>query len=250
MKLSHLLLLATCAGANSAYAEPLPPILNNNSIVYPTAMSQPATLTNQLIMRQNQLQATVATLQAKVNQQANAINTLQCAQNGVKTRPVAYNHVAAPAAVIPASIAPIMVSTLPTPAVITKAPAVLGSEQQRYESAYMTLKSGNVNLAIIEFQKIIRDYPTGSFADNSQYWLGESYLLQGKKSEAMQAFDRVVLAYPKSNKVPDALLKIGLIQLGLNNRAKAKEYLDYVVLYYSRSNAAYLASKKSAQVSL
>jgi len=256
MKLSHLILLTACAGANTAYAAtPLPPVLDS-SVIYRTAMLQPATaadaVTNQLITRLDQLQASIASLQAKVNQQAVAINGLQQVQNAVNTNVDARLNNLAVEASKAAAVAPVVVNTPVATPVIAKVvtPAILSSDQQRYQSAYATLRAGNADLAISSFQSIIKDSPQGSFSDNAQYWLGEAYLLKGKKTEAMKAFDQVVLKYPKSNKVPDALLKLGFVQLSLNNRPKAKEYLDYVILNYPNSNAAKLAIRKAGQAAL
>ncbi len=247
MKLSQLILLIACAGASTAYAASLPPVLDS-SVAYRTALIQPATVTdsvtNQVITRLDQLQASVAGMQAKVDQNTIAINGLGQVQNVVNSNVATVNakveSVKAKQAIKP---------TIATPVAI-KAPAALGSEQQRYQSAYAKLRSGNVDVAMVDFKNIIRDFSTGSLADNAQYWLGEAYLLKGKKTEAMQAFDQVVLTYPKSNKVPDALLKLGFVQLSLNNKAKAKEYLDYVILNYPKSNAAKLAIIKATQAAL
>ncbi len=255
MKLSHFILLTACTGASTAYAAtPLPPVLDS-SVVYRTTILKPATgadaITSQLITRLDQLQTSVASIQAKVNQQAVAINGLQQVQNAVNTTVDARLNNLAVEATKAAVVTPIINTPLAKPVVAkVAAPVTLGSEQQRYQSAYAILRSGNADLSIVEFQNIIKDFPKGSFADNAQYWLGEAYLLKGKKTEAMQAFDRVVLAYPKSNKVPDALLKLGFVQLELNQRAKAKEYLDYVILNYPKSDAAKLAIRKAGQAAL
>ena len=251
MKLSHLILLTACAGANTAYAAGLPPVLDS-SVGYRTALVQPATIAdtvnNQIITRLDLLQASIAAIQVKVDQQSIAISGLQQVQNVVNSNVATVDAKVTNLEVVEAkrAITPVIVAT----PVAVKAPAVLGSEQQRYQSAYATFRAGNVDLAMVEFQNIVTDYPKGSLADNAQYWLGEAYLLKGKKTEAMQAFDKVVLGYPKSNKVPDALLKLGFVQLGLNNRAKAKEYLDYVILNYPKSNAAKLAIIKATKAAL
>lgn len=255
MKLPHLILLTACTvtGASHVYASPLPPVLDS-SVGYRSAMLQPASatdaVTNQLIMRLDQLQATLTTLQAKVDQQAVSINGLQRVQNAVNTTVDARLNNLDIKASVPTTATPVIVNTPTALPVIAQAPVILSSEQQRYQSAYATFRAGNIDKAMADFQKIIKDYPTGSLADNAQYWLGEAYLLKGKKQEAMQAFDRVVLAYPKSNKVPDALLKLGFVQLSLNNRIKAKEYLDYIIINHSGTSAANLAMRKVAQAGL
>ena len=249
MKLSHLILLTACAGTSTAYAAA--PVLDS-SVACRTALMQPVAIaepgTNQIITRLDQLQGSLVALQGKVDQQGVAINGLQQVQNVVNSNIATVDAKVTNLKVVEAkrAITPVIIAT----PVAVKAPVVLGSEQQRYQGAYAKLKSGNVDVAMGEFQNIIKDFPKGSLADNAQYWLGEAYLLKGKKVEAMQEFDKVVLSYPKSNKVSDALLKLGFIQLSLNNKAKAKEYLDYVILNYPKSNAAKLAIVKATKAAL
>ncbi len=247
MKLSHLILLTACTSASTAYAATdntsLPPVLDS-SIAYRTAMLQPINL---LTTRLDQVQASISAIQAKVNQHSVALESLKQAQNVVNSNVATVDAKVTNLAVKNIAIAKPIVALKP---VTTKAPTLSGSEKQRYQSAYNTFRSGNVDSAMVFFQQIIKDFPKSSLADNAQYWLGEAYLLKGKKTEAMQAFDKVVLEYPKSNKVPDALLKLGFVQLELNNKAKAKEYLDYVILNYPKTNAAKLAILKATKAAL
>ncbi|MCK5926534.1 MAG: tol-pal system protein YbgF, partial [Methylococcales bacterium] len=123
-------------------------------------------------------------------------------------------------------------------------------EKKTYRVAYLSLRAKKVDAAIAGFNKVIKTYPKGPLADNSQYWLGEALLLKGKKEKAMQAFDKVVANYPTSDKVPGALLKLGLVQLSLNNRPKAKEYLDYIIINYPKTRAAKIASKRAGKAKL
>ncbi len=246
MKLSHLILLTACTSASTAYAATdtsLPPVLES-SVAYRTAMLQPINL---LTTRLDKVEASISAIQAKVNQQAVTLTSLKQAQNIVNSNVATVDAKVTNLAVKTTAVAkPIAIAKPVTP----KAPALSGSEKQRYQSAYNTFRSGNVDSAMVFFQQIIKDFPKSSLADNAQYWLGEAYLLKGKKTEAMQAFDKVVLDYPKSNKVPDALLKLGFVQLELNNKAKAKEYLDYVILNYPKTNAAKLAILKATKAAL
>lgn len=251
MKISHFIILAASAvGASSAYAASsmLPTATNapvlDNSTAYRTAMLKPVGTesTYQLTARLEQLRVAVAGIEAKVNQQAVAIGSLQQGQNVINAK---LNVVKVPVAMTK--------SPFDNSGVISYPPltgTIPVTEKQRYENAYTILKAKKVDLAIAEFQKIIRDFPAGKYAPNAQYWLGEAYVIKGNKEAAMQAFDKVVQGYPKSNKVPDSLLKLGFVQLSLKNRIKAKEYLDYVIVAYPGTNAAALAMQKKAKAAL
>ena len=47
-------------------------------------------------------------------------------------------------------------------------------EKAAYTQAFNYLKEGRYEKAIKAFSKFLLDYPTGNYADNAQYWLGES----------------------------------------------------------------------------
>ena len=87
-------------------------------------------------------------------------------------------------------------------------------------------------------------YPTGVYANNAQYWLGEAYRVKQDNDAARKAFNDVIEKYPDGAKVPDALLKLGYIEMDQKNPAKAREYLTRVTTDYPKSPAALLAAKK------
>lgn len=153
---------------------------------------------------------------------------------------------AAPAAVAPSPAGP------PTPAAVADskpAAAVSANEKERYQAAYDTLRNGHNAQAVKMFQDLLRDFPAGEFADNSQYWLAEAYKINREFDAARTAFNKVVSQYPNSSKVPDALLKLGYIEFDLQNTAKARDYLTRVTTSYPGTTAAHLAEKKLAQMS-
>ncbi|WP_394752625.1 tol-pal system protein YbgF [Crenothrix sp.] len=119
-------------------------------------------------------------------------------------------------------------------------------EKQVYEQAYKQLSTGHAPEAIAAFDDYLIKYPSGGYASNSQYWLGEAYRVKQDNDAAKAAFNKVVDNYPNSPKVPDALLKLGYIEIELNNADKAREYLTRIRTDFPNSNAAYLASKKLA----
>ncbi len=142
----------------------------------------------------------------------------------------------------PAPAAPVVVDNKPT------ATAAQGNEKERYQSAYDTLRNGHNAQAIKMFQDLLKDFPAGEFADNSQYWLAEAHKINREFDAARAAFNKVVSQYPNSSKVPDALLKLGYIEFDLQNTAKARDYLTRVTTSYPGTTAAHLAEKKLAQM--
>ncbi|WP_446810040.1 tol-pal system protein YbgF [Methylomonas sp. 2BW1-5-20] len=152
---------------------------------------------------------------------------------------------AAPVAPPPASVATATTVADNKPAATVVAQ---GNEKERYQSAYDTLRNGHNAQAIKMFQDLLKDFPAGEFADNSQYWLAEAHKINREFDAARAAFNKVVSQYPNSSKVPDALLKLGYIEFDLQNTAKARDYLTRVTTSYPGTTAAHLAEKKLAQM--
>ena len=123
-------------------------------------------------------------------------------------------------------------------------------EQQAYQSAFNLLKAGRYDQAAKSFQKFLDEYPDGKFADNAQYWLGESYYVTRNFDSAMREFDKLVTRHPDSQKVTHALLKIGYIHDELGQKDKAREVLTGLTERYPTSTAAGLATKRLERMRL
>ena len=118
------------------------------------------------------------------------------------------------------------------------------AEQQAYQSAFDLLKSGRYEDATIAFQQFITEYPAGSYADNAQYWLGETFYITRRFEQAVQEFERLVSAHPNSQKLTHALLKIGYAHDELGNKAEAERVLGELMERHPQSAAAALARKR------
>ena len=117
-------------------------------------------------------------------------------------------------------------------------------EQQAYQAAFNLLKAGRYDQAAKSFRKFLAEYPTGKFADNAQYWLGESYYVTRNFDSALREFNTLVSGHPDSQKVTHALLKIGYIHDELGQKEKAREILTSLTTDYPQSTAAGLATKR------
>ena len=116
-------------------------------------------------------------------------------------------------------------------------------EQQAYTNASNLLKSGRYEDAAAVLRQFIAAYPTGSYAGEAQYWLGETYYVTRKFDLAMLEFQRMVSSYPNSTRIPDALLKIGYLHHELGNKAEAARVLSDLRARYQDSATAKLALK-------
>ncbi|MDR3492765.1 MAG: tol-pal system protein YbgF [Gammaproteobacteria bacterium] len=124
-----------------------------------------------------------------------------------------------------------------------------GAEEQAiYQSAYSLIKAKKYSQAASTLQKMLQKYPTGQFAANAHYWLGELYGLLGKNDQAVIEFSTVVKNYPESPKLADAQLKLGLIYAAQFKWADAKTAFKMVTTQYSGTPSARLASEQLKQI--
>lgn len=115
------------------------------------------------------------------------------------------------------------------------------AERVAYDTAFEALKNGQYAEAARRFQSFLSQYPSGEFAPNAQYWLGESYYVTQNYQVALEAFERLLTNFPDSNKVPDALLKVGYSHYELRNWDQAEATLNRVIQRYPDSTVARLA---------
>ena len=122
------------------------------------------------------------------------------------------------------------------------------AEQQAYQSAFDLLKSGRYDEAAVAFQQFIAEFPTGSYADNAQYWLGETFYITRRFEQAVQEFERLVSTHPASQKLTHALLKIGYSHDELGNLKEAERVLSELIERHPQSAAAGLARKRLTSI--
>lgn len=146
---------------------------------------------------------------------------------------------AAPAVPLGQPSAPVSV----TPA--TGAEEVLASserlESAAYTKAFQLIGEKRFDQALAALKQLLVDFPSGRYADNAQYWLGEVYMAQGDYSAAQAAFSLVLSGYPQSPKIPDATYKLGRLYDLLGNRQQAREYLEQVINRYPDTAASRLS---------
>ena len=113
-----------------------------------------------------------------------------------------------------------------------------------YRSAVELVKTGKHDEAVTALRAFLKTYPRHDYADNAQYWLGESFYARKDYQQALTEFRATIETYPRGNKVPDALLKVGYCYSALGQRDKARAVLEQVVNLYPKSEPAALASKR------
>jgi len=121
-------------------------------------------------------------------------------------------------------------------------------EKKAYDQAFGMLRDGSYKEAIAAFQAQLKRFPSGDYADNAWYWMGESYYVNRDFKPALDAFQKVVSDFPRSQKVLGAMLKIGYIRDMQKDWAGAREILQQVKSRSPGSREARLAETRLQQM--
>ncbi|MEQ9463995.1 MAG: tol-pal system protein YbgF [Haliea sp.] len=238
----------TSYGIGSA---PAAPVLEAESPATPVAGGSNA---GQLLLKVQQLQQEVMRLNGMVEEQAHELRTLK-AQSLERYIDLdrrlgmlaggTGDPLPGAEAPLPAASAPVAEAAVEQPLAAAAAPAATGAAEQpgegpAYQAAYALVRSQQFNKAVTAFQQFLQDYPSGRFAPNAHYWLGELHLVTSPPDTeaARQSFMLLLDLYPKDSKVPDALFKLGRIHYTKGNRERAREFLDRVISEFGATNSA------------
>ena len=145
------------------------------------------------------------------------------------------------AAVPPPGAATAVPGSAPPP--VPAGPAGGLSPQRLFDTAHADYAAGQWPLAISGFEQFIRTYPTHDRADDAQFYIAESYQVDGKFKEAIAAYERVIQDYPAGDRVPQAMYKRGIALSLLGDNEKARESLQQVIRNYPQSDVATLAKQ-------
>jgi tol-pal system protein YbgF len=222
-----------------------------------------------MVLQIQQLQDEVRSLRGQLEEQAHLIETLRQRQRdqyldldqriselaSVAPRPgVSGTPGGAPAFVSPEEDVPEIrsedrepssVTSIPTPQTVARTAASSPEEEkQAYDTAFQSLKDLRYADAAEDFRGFLSRYPQSEYADNAQYWLGESYYVTRNYELALEAFNGLISNYPQSLKLPDSLLKIGYTHYELKQWDLARAALTQVQDQYPGTTVARLAENR------
>lgn len=124
------------------------------------------------------------------------------------------------------------------------------AEKAAYDQGFQSLKDLKYADAAQQFSAFVVQYPNSDYADNAQYWLGESYYVTRNYDIALEAFQKLLSNYPDSPKVPDGLLKIGYTHYELKQWDQARAALVQVQEQYPDTTLARLAGSRLRSMKL
>lgn len=129
-----------------------------------------------------------------------------------------------------------------------KPPAASGakptSDQALYVKAKKDYDDGRIEEARKGFEELIAAYPKSQHADNSQFWIGETYYREKWYEKAILEYQKVIEKYPSGNKVPAALLKQGLAFVKIGETNNARLVLKELITKHPSTNEAAIAKQK------
>ena len=116
-----------------------------------------------------------------------------------------------------------------------------------YNLARQKLDQGQPAKARELLQDFLSRYPKDELAANAQYWLGETYYAEKKWNDAIVEFQKVIKDYKGSDKAPDALLKIGMSFQSQGDCQNALLFFDEVSQAHKTAPAAKTAHDRAAE---
>jgi tol-pal system protein YbgF len=163
---------------------------------------------------------------------------------GAPTGAVPVPPVPASSAVLPAEAAAPVGAAATTTAAAPAPAADAEQERREYMAAFEILREGRYAQAIEAFTVFIKKYPGGKYANNAQYWVGEAHYASRNLEQALVEFEKLIKDYPWSSKIPDAKLKMGYTLYELGQWQKSREVLINIMTTYPKSSFALLAEKR------
>ena len=237
-----------------------------------TALAQDADAMANLVIQVQELQDEVRMLRGRLEEQSTELENLKRrqrdqyldldqrisdmrnAQPVSGPGPAVSRSTSQPPVVSPSEDTPEVRAPMTTPSQVTAldqpqvqsqaAPATAAEEKAAYDHAFQALKELRYADAAEDFQAFLQRYPNSEYADNAQYWLGESYYVTRNYDIALNAFQTLINRFPDSPKSPDALLKIGYTHYELKQWDAARQALTRVQQEYPDTTLSRLAENR------
>lgn len=111
------------------------------------------------------------------------------------------------------------------------------AEPEVYKAAYALVKSQQFDEALSAFDDFILLYPSGEYAPNAHYWLGELYLYKSDLNRAIKEFGVIVEEYPRHRKAPDAMFKLAKAHHVKGDIETARSMLNRVISDYKKTDS-------------
>lgn len=118
------------------------------------------------------------------------------------------------------------------------------SSEAAYRDAFSLLKAGQYEESIAAFRQFLQLYPGSQYADNAQYWLGETHYVKREFEPAIAEYRKLIETYPTSKKQSHAMLKVGYSYDELGQFDNARAVLEDLRNRHAGTTAARLAEER------
>lgn len=115
---------------------------------------------------------------------------------------------------------------------LAKAVETPPTPENLYRQALDTLKSGDTGKAREQLVRFAEQFPNNKLLPNVRYWLGETYYQEKNYEQAIVEFQRVIKEYPGKEKAAAAMLKQALSFRELGDPKSAKFILKELIDKY------------------
>ena len=155
------------------------------------------------------------------------------------------------AASVPASTQDYELVSASSPGFPVASTPVAGTDERgAYADAFDALKSGDYAESARRFRDFLGTFPSGQYAPNAMYWLGESYYVTQNYAMAGEQFKGLLDRYPNHDKAPGAMLKLGLSDYGLKQYDSAETILREVLRRFPGTDVARTADDRLRAIAL
>lgn len=145
-----------------------------------------------------------------------------------------------------------VVATTPNAPVPTAEPEKTGVPSDlvgsSYDSAMRQLEAGDQDEAIQSFRNYLHENGSSAYADDAQFWIGESYFRKGQYHRAIIEFNQVSINYGSGDKAPSALLRQAEAFRIVGDRVDARLSLQKIINRYPGTGEAAKASRMLTEI--
>lgn len=124
---------------------------------------------------------------------------------------------------------------------IAKALETPPSAENIYKQGQDELKSGDTKKARETFIKFLEQFPTHKLAPNTRYWIGETYYLEKNYEQAILEYQRVIKEYPGKDKISAAMLKQAMSFRELGDLKSARYVLKELIDKFPHAEETHMA---------
>lgn len=121
-------------------------------------------------------------------------------------------------------------------------------EQELYRVGKQMFDNQEFDDALDAFALFIEKFPKSNLADNARFWTGEVYFAEQWYEKAIVEYQRVIDDYPRGNKVPAAYLKQGISFSLLGEKENALFRLRELVRLFPDHDKARIAERRITEL--